>query len=117
MTAKSGKYMICLTNYQSEPIELKLKLNSAVGLIIDKEEHSANLTHIENDIFILLNYSRQVNKYMADLRVIATEDNDMYSKTTKKVIIFGLISISIIIVSGIVQVLYLRHFFREKKIA
>eukprot|EP00826_Nyctotherus_ovalis_P024858 TRINITY_DN19187_c0_g1_i2.p1 TRINITY_DN19187_c0_g1~~TRINITY_DN19187_c0_g1_i2.p1 ORF type:complete len:209 (+),score=35.76 TRINITY_DN19187_c0_g1_i2:30-629(+) len=114
-SSQSGKHMICFKNYQNEPIELKLKLNSAVDFIIDKNELNGNLTRIEHDIYMTLNYSQQVNKLMTDLRKHATEDNAIGSATTKRVIVFGIISISVIIVSAVVQIFYLRMFFKERK--
>ena len=95
---------------------MKISIDRGIDAIIDNEEINRNITQLDNQTSIIWKYAQQVNKYMADLRQVATEDNDMGSSTITKVFIFGIISISVIIISAVVQILYLKRFFREKKI-
>ena len=109
---------MCLTNKEFIMIEVKLKLDTGVETVFDKpkNESATEMRIIEEEIGIVGNLSAQLHQEMSDLRRTESEAQVVSSSTTSKVIVFGVISIGVIIASAITQILYLRRFFREKKI-
>ena len=98
--------------------EIKLKMDTGVEFNFDalKVDKKTELKQMEEQIIAVGNMSSQLHKDMSDLRKTGSEEQDISSATTTRVIVFGVISVGIIISSAVVQILYLRRFFREKKI-
>ena len=120
ITSDSGKYEICLIT-QTSNIEFKLKLGTGVELTIDTNDHNKErlndkLKAFERTTEILKNHTTNLMIEMQTLRKSGNEQGSLNRATTKNVIIFGGISVIIIIVSAVVQICYLKRFFRQKKI-
>ena len=109
---------MCLRNKEYILIEVKLKLDMGVETVFDKpkNESATEMRIIEEEIQIISNLSAQLHQEMSDLRRTESEEQVVSSSTTTKVIVFGVVSVGVIIGSAITQILYLRRFFREKKI-
>ena len=71
---------------------------------------------VDTQITKITELSNQLHKEMSDLRMTGNDEQVVSSATTTKVIVFGIASVGIIIVSAIIQILFLRRFFRQKKI-
>ncbi len=101
-------------------VEVRFKLEQGIEAAFD----AANLRESENDglkvldeqIMMVQNLSVDLHKEMSDLRQTSNKEQSISSSTTTKVVLFGVLSVGIIAVSAVVQILYLRRFFRDKKI-
>eukprot|EP00831_Metopus_contortus_P024695 TRINITY_DN21488_c0_g1_i1.p2 TRINITY_DN21488_c0_g1~~TRINITY_DN21488_c0_g1_i1.p2 ORF type:complete len:108 (+),score=23.20 TRINITY_DN21488_c0_g1_i1:46-369(+) len=78
--------------------------------------HGNEIKDIENQIWKLNELSVQVHEEMSALRLSGSDQQVISTATMTKVIGFGIVSLAIIIGSAIIQILYLRRFFRQKKI-
>ena len=74
------------------------------------------LDYVTTEVDLIANVSSQLHDEMNDLRRTGGEEHAVSSATTTRVIIFGAISVGIIIFSAIIQIWYLKGFFRERKI-
>jgi len=80
--------------------------------IVDDSEIKA----MERQTFKLKDLSAYLHKEMADLRKTSNDEQIISNATTTRVIIFGVLSVLIILGSAFIQIVYLRSFFRQKKI-
>ena len=74
------------------------------------------LEYIEDEVALIANISSNLHDEMGGLRKAGGEEYAVRTATTTRVIVFGIISVAIIIVSGFIQIWYLRGFFRDRKI-
>ena len=109
---------MCLNNKEYMLIEVKIKLDYGVEAVFElpTNESAGAFAAVEEEISIIGNLSTQLHKEMGDLRKTGHEEHVISSATTTKVIVFGVVSVGVIVASAIIQILYLRRFFREKKI-
>ncbi len=97
---------------------MKVRLDQGVEAVFDADhnENEEGVKAAEAQIEMVKNFSMQLHKEMSDLRKTGSEEQAVSSATTTKVIVFGVVSVGIIVGSAVIQILYLRRFFREKKI-
>ncbi len=115
-----GRYSICLMNKGSGPAEIKFELAMGVESAGNKKgtekASGEELRGVERQIAKLNDMSKELGREMGDLRKTSNDEQAVSSSTTVRVIVFGVLSIGIIVGAGVVQILYLRRFFRMKKI-
>ncbi|KAH7824073.1 putative p24 family protein delta-1 [Monocercomonoides exilis] len=124
-----GDHRLCFTNFftseedekydqYSTIIDFSLKHGpAAVSFANEKETSHGTETKITSSIKTLSDMSKEVNHEIITLREIAEQDNVMSKKTLASVSWLSIISILFTIVLGIVEVIYLKRFFTEQKVA
>ncbi len=122
-TVSGGRYKICLKNAGDELTEVRLKVDQ--GVDAGKDEATSTGAHTKQDDFVpVLNVLSRVKEVMSGLHKNmddvrrADSDHDLLSESpTARLLFITLVSISVIVASVLVQLWYLKAFFREKKIA
>lgn len=96
---------------------MRVRLDSGVEASAEeKTEGIDTMEYIEDEVDLIANISSQLHDEMSGLRKTGGEEHAVSAATTTRVIVFGVISVAIIIVSAFIQIWYLRGFFRERKI-
>ena len=118
ITADSGRYNVCLKTTKVNSLELHIKLESGVGNAVETEKPKADnkLKVVEHIASVSKNLTIQLQNEMNDLRRTGFEQHNVNRSTTKNVILFGILSVAIIIASAVIQIWYLKRFFKQKKI-
>ena len=89
-----------------------------MGNAVETEKPKADnkLKVVEHIASVSKNLTIQLQNEMNDLRRTGFEQHNVNRSTTKNVILFGILSVAIIIASAVIQIWYLKRFFKQKKI-
>ena len=115
-TSDPGRYNICLKNTKVNTLEIKLKLEIGIELLIEMPKTGNEIKSIEDTTIRAKNLTLQLQNEMSGLRKTGFEQHNVNKSTTRNVVIFGVLSVAIIIGSALTQIWYLKRFFRQKKI-
>ena len=112
-----GNYQLCITNGHKVNVTVNFQIESGVQAIdytnVVQKQH---LKPIELQAQKILDMIEQIRTELGNLVIGEERLKETNSKIKFRVVVLGLISVSVMAVTTYLQVTYLKKFFRNKKI-
>uniref|UniRef100_A0AAV1V5K6 GOLD domain-containing protein n=1 Tax=Peronospora matthiolae TaxID=2874970 RepID=A0AAV1V5K6_9STRA len=114
----SGNYAVCFGNYQSDKavrvlLELKHGVEAKDYSEVAKREH---LMPVEKELRKMEDAVEEIHREMLYLREREAAMRNTNESTNARVLWFSFLSILVLLGMGVWQVLYLKRFFKSKKL-
>jgi len=113
---ESGRHKICVNNEDREQIEIHFILNKNTEESKYEIMTNVGITEISREINKLEQMTSQISSNLNDLRKTGSEQELASESKSGFIILFAMISIGVTIGSIMIQINYLKAFFKQKKI-